>query len=227
MVGLMSAYYAAQAVVLTHGFGQELESQRSVSPVSLTESRLLREAAWVILGCGLSARVVAARFHHLSSAFLDWRSAAEIAADAQACRCRALKHFSHPGKIDAILVFTSHVTAHSFDQVRSRVMSDPIGYLSQFPYFGPATSLHLAKNIGLQVAKPDRHLVRLAHATGYTNPAHLCADISRSTGDPVAVVDLVLWRYATLVRSAAQVFAYIVKESGTQYPSAATHVPPT
>jgi hypothetical protein len=70
--------------------------------------------------------------------------------------------------------------------------------LQELPYLGPATSLHLAKNLGLDVAKPDRHLVRMARALCCVNPETLCDRISAQIGDRVAVVDLVMWRFATI-----------------------------
>jgi hypothetical protein len=58
--------------------------------------------------------------------------------------------------------------------------------------------MHLAKNLGLPVAKPDRHLVRIAGAAGYPNVDALCKDISEITQHPPSVVDVVLWRFATI-----------------------------
>lgn len=56
------------------------------------------------------------------------------------------------------------------------------------------------KNLGIQVAKPDRHLVRIAQNYGFNDVQKFCSSISEKTNDPVSVVDLVLWRYATLDR---------------------------
>jgi hypothetical protein len=56
----------------------------------------------------------------------------------------------------------------------------------------------LAKNLGVDTAKPDRHLVRVAEATGYSSPATLCEHLARIVGDAAAVVDVVIWRFATI-----------------------------
>ena len=50
----------------------------------------------------------------------------------------------------------------------------------------------------MPVAKPDRHLVRIAEGVGYDSPQQLCDVVSEIVGDPVSVVDIVTWRYATL-----------------------------
>ena len=68
----------------------------------------------------------------------------------------------------------------------------------ELPYIGPVTSYHLAKNLGLHVVKPDRHLMRIAHITGHTSPFEMCSKVANTVGDSLAVIDLVFWRYATL-----------------------------
>ncbi len=67
-----------------------------------------------------------------------------------------------------------------------------------FPYLGNATVFHLAKNLGINVAKPDRHLLRISNCLGYKCPNNLCEEISLTIDEKVSLVDLVLWRYATL-----------------------------
>jgi hypothetical protein len=47
----------------------------------------------------------------------------------------------------------------------------------------------------MRTAKPDRHLVHLALSLGFGSPHDLCSAIAESTGDPVQIVDLILWRY--------------------------------
>ena len=55
------------------------------------------------------------------------------------------------------------------------------------------------KNLGFDVVKPDRHLLRLASSLGFDSPEELCAEIAYEFGEPAAVVDIVLWRYCTLL----------------------------
>ncbi len=63
---------------------------------------------------------------------------------------------------------------------------------------GPITSFHLAKNLGYPVAKADRHVQRLSDELGFRDAQQLCQYLSEWSGEPVPVVDVVLWRYATL-----------------------------
>lgn len=71
-------------------------------------------------------------------------------------------------------------------------------FLQTFDFIGPVTSFHLAKNLGLEVVKLDCHLVRMASVARCSCPEELCRITAEITGDKLSVVDLVLWRYATL-----------------------------
>ena len=111
---------------------------------------------------------------------------------------RALMVFRHEQKINAIINIANKISKNGFDSLKICIQNEGIRYIQTMPYMGPATSYHLAKNIGFDVAKPDRHLLRIATITGYNNPQNLCKDISTSVGDRISVVDLVMWRFATL-----------------------------
>ena len=39
--------------------------------------------------------------------------------------------------------------------------TEGVNYLTTFDQIGPVTAFHLAKNLGLDVVKPDRPLVRM------------------------------------------------------------------
>ena len=64
-----------------------------------------------------------------------------------------------------------------------------------------------SSDLGLSVVKPDRHLQRIAAAAGFSSPLELCQLISDRLGEPVQVVDVVLWRYASLFSDYVRVFA--------------------
>jgi len=99
----------------------------------------------------------------------------------------------------------------SFEKVKNQIDSLGIQYLKTFPFIGDATAYHLAKNIGLNVAKPDRHLVRISVALGFSTPADLCARISDELQESIALVDLVLWRYATLDKNYLDKIKWLIR----------------
>jgi hypothetical protein len=195
---LARAYLHAKRLVLNAGFGHEIVWQRSRPKEDISESAFLREAAWVILSTGMRESVVRRKFPAISDSFLKWQSAAAINRCSNNCYHSALRHFGHQKKIGAICTMAAMVEQKGFDTVLNEMQDDPFEALQQFPYIGPITSLHLAKNLGIQIAKPDRHLSRLAKHCGYNNTQVLCTDISQFTGDSIDVVDIVLWRYSLI-----------------------------
>jgi endonuclease III len=114
--------------------------------------------------------------------------------------------FGNERKIDSIIKIAEIVYQKGFDEVRNSIEFDGVKFIQLLPYMGPATSYHLAKNLGLSVVKPDRHLLRVARRTGYRSPEDLCQAIAKIVGDKVSVIDLVIWRYATLERDYLQHF---------------------
>ena len=73
-------------------------------------------------------------------------------------------------------------------------------YIDSLPMMGPVTKYHLARNLGLDCVKPDRHLVRLAERFGYPMPLAMCQDIQREVGgsEKLGTIDLVLWWWCNL-----------------------------
>lgn len=203
---LASVYLDIKESILAAGYGDEIDWQADVSFEEVTEATFLREGAWVILSSGFRESVVNALFGDLSQAFLFWHSARVIVKDSEKCRERAVAVFAHRRKIDAIVEMSRRVAQFGFERVRAGIRTQGVAYLEQLPFMGPVTSYHFAKNIGMDVVKPDRHLQRMAQASRYESPREMCATIGHVVGDPLRVVDLVLWRYATLDRKYLQRF---------------------
>jgi hypothetical protein len=203
---IIEVYCRAKMSVVRDGYGPEIEWQRQLSIDSLSETQFLREAAWVVLSSGMRESIVRGRFPRVSAAFLDWESSDRITKNGDSCRINALACFNHRGKIDAILEIVRHVYVSGFLNVKGKIMTDGLKYLSQFPYIGPVTSFHLAKNIGFQVVKPDRHLTRIATSLGYDTPHQMCLEIATAVDEKISVVDLVLWRFASLNNNYIELF---------------------
>ncbi len=195
---LAYAYITAKQTIIQEGYASEIDWQESISFDNITEADLIREMAWVILSCGMRETVIRNIFPDITLVFFYWRSAREIYENQKYCRKKALSYFNNPRKINAIIEIAQHVNFVSFQRIKESIRNEGISYIKQFPYMGPATSYHFAKNIGLPVAKPDRHLVKIAKKNGYNSVQKLCSDIANVIGDKISVVDLVLWRYATI-----------------------------
>lgn len=195
---LASSYLDVKKHVINKGFAWEVDWQENQSIESLTESEFCREAAWVILSSGMGVRSVRSVFGKISSAFLDWEDSGKIVGHGDICVSQALLHFNHKGKINAILSIIQQVNRIGFEAFKSKLFDNGVEYIEQFSFFGPATSLHLAKNIGMNVVKPDRHLVRLAEALNFSTPDKLCKVIANLIDEKASVIDVVLWRYCVL-----------------------------
>jgi hypothetical protein len=203
---LVDIYLTAEDAVIAHGFDWEIDWQAERRFERIQETDFLRESAWTVLSAGFRESVIRKLFGPLSEAFLDWRSAGHIHERRRECKVAALKVFGNERKISAILDIAAIVAKCGFGTIRSRIDEDGVSFLQTLPYIGPVTAFHLAKNLGLPVVKPDRHLQRMARAAGFRSPLELCQEIANRTGDPIQVIDIVLWRYATLFSNYLAVF---------------------
>jgi hypothetical protein len=190
-------YVGAKEHVVRSGFGWEIDWQEQLTLECVNERHFLREQAWVVLSSGMRAAVVAHLFNKVSRAFCDW-DAGGIEENPTRCVARALAAFSHQGKMNAIAANCRMLSKEGLDAWKRSLRAYGPMWLTRLRYIGPVTCWHLAKNVGLDVVKPDRHLVRMARASGARDPSSLCAFFAKMAGDRLAVVDLVLWRYATL-----------------------------
>lgn len=194
----LDLFQIAQDAITDAGYAWEIEWQRTRSFDRFTEQELLREAAWVILCSGFSETSVRKHFDKISLCFCDWESAQEISYYRNQCVATAKSIFRHDAKIHAIANVAAIIQNSGFDDIQLRIFENPIEELRQLPFIGPVTSWHLAKNLGLNVAKNDRHLARLAKNYGYSDAHDLCDYLSKETGEMRSVVDVILWRFSSL-----------------------------
>lgn len=195
----LEQYNEIKSFVISQGFGPEIEWQASRHYEDLREPEFLKELAWVILASGMKEKIVRAKFPSIAKAFFSFSSAKKIANNRDECISDAMNVFGHKGKIPAIADGAAKVDREGFGHLKARILTNPIKILQEFGFIGPITVYHLAKNLGLPVAKPDRHLVRIAAKNGYIDVQKFCECLSQLSGDSVPVVDIVLWRYATIV----------------------------
>lgn len=138
-----------------------------------------REYTWVVLNSGMKHTVARGLMERVWPRLIAGRPLHEV--------------YRHVGKRGAIeLVWNNR--GHYFSRFQRQThVDDVLHFCHGLPWIGPITKYHLAKNLGADVAKPDRWLVRLAESSGESVDA-LCARIAKETSDRVATVDVVLWR---------------------------------
>ena len=194
-------YFTAKDSVVSSGYSYEIKWQDEVSIDSVDQKLFYSEYAWVVLSCGMRERVIRKKFEELSRVFEYWENPAIISRHASKYKKEALKIFNHTAKINAIVWMAKYLSTTNLTQEINFLKEKGTEYLCKFPFLGPATSQHFAKNIGIFISKPDRHLLRISKYLGYNSPDLLCKQISSIIGEKESIVDLILWRYATLNRS--------------------------
>lgn len=196
---IVNYYYRAKRLVCSKGFYPEIYWQERVDIDSVSAQQFLTEHAWVILSSGMSVHVVSSIFNRFAEVFKNWSDIEYVLKNSDLVRYKALSVFANGRKVEAILQMTYYLSNYGLPTIIAQLKQKGPEFFEQFPLLGPATSNHFAKNIGLNVAKADRHLMRISSKFGHSTQS-LCTEISKLTGDKISVVDLVLWRYATITK---------------------------
>ena len=172
----LAFYHKAYNYLVSAGRNPEIEYTRQLDFGACTDEHFLMEYAFVVISSGMKNQVAQRIFSRFNE---------------------KLDHsvIGHPGKRQAI---ARAIKEHHEWLAQLRVSTDKVTYLETLPWIGPITKYHLARNIGLDFVKPDRHLVRVATAFDYPDPYTMCSEISKEVGERIGVVDVVLWRYCNL-----------------------------
>ena len=175
----VSRYLDLKEQLAEMGFRGDVDWAEVVGPPQGATSFWI-EYTFVVCNSGMKAEVARGIFNRIRSAIARGELVSSV--------------FRHPGKASAI----QYVYEERLRWYRDYQMAgDKLAFLESMPWIGPITKYHLAKNFGLDVVKPDRHLVRIADAHG-SDPHTLCEEIAQVTGDRIGTVDVVLWRAAAL-----------------------------
>lgn len=161
------------------GYGPAIDWTEALVPPDNAD-QFAEQTIYVICNSGMANTVASLIYERCMTALRNGNSAADV--------------FRHPGKslaIDAIWRERQH---HHAAYLAAK---DKVEALRQLPWIGEVTALHLAKNFGADVAKPDVHMERLARAESTTTEA-LCARLAAESGYRAATIDTILWRACAL-----------------------------
>jgi len=195
---LAKAYLIVKKYIIQKGFYNEIDWQQEIDIRDLTPKLFLEQYSWVVLATGLSDNVVSMIFPKIKFIMKYWEDLSFIADNYEKVKKELLKVFNNEKKVNAILNTTCFIYSKNFELIKKEIIKNGINYLKSFPFIGNITCYHLAKNIGLPYAKPDRHLKRISDILKFDSPHELCKTIAEYVADKIQVVDLVIWRYATL-----------------------------
>lgn len=171
----ITQYRALYERLYAGGYKDEIDWQQNLKPCD-NPGIFLGEYVWVVIHAGM-CNAAATKIYRR---FVD-----------SGYNCDTI---GHPSKRLAIMDVTSRIRSVFAGY---QAAPDRVAYLETLPWIGPVTKWHLAKNLGMDHAKPDRHLVRIAGKLGM-DPDTLCRTVAAATGHRVATVDLVIWRAANL-----------------------------
>jgi hypothetical protein len=161
------------------GYEKEISWQRELKPCA-DSAAFAGEAIWVILNSGMKEQIA----RKISKRIYEALDKGQPISSA----------FGHKGKVAAIEYVI--VNRHSLFEQYGKA-EDKLSFLQTIPFIGAITKYHLAKNLGHDCVKPDRHLARVAEQYG-TTPDQLCENIAKETGEKKCVVDIVIWRACNL-----------------------------
>ncbi len=158
-----------------NGYDTVIDGSESVRPPGDAD-RFACCAVYVICNSGMRVTVAAPIAERCLAALAAGKSSRTV--------------FGHPGKASAI----DDIWARRHELfARYLAENDKVEMLGALPWIGAVTKHHLAKNLGIDTAKPDVHMERLARQER-TTTAELCQRLARLTGYRVATIDSILWR---------------------------------
>lgn len=174
---MLCFYYTAYDAIIESGYGDEIDYIDTIKPLEEQDPyTFFLEYVWVVLNAGMKEQVARDIYNRYCQNF-----------DIGCVR--------HPTKKKAIEYMLNDYT-HTFDELLD--VDDKIEFLQTLPWIGPITKYHLARNIGIDTVKPDRHLVMLAEMFGFESPMSMCKYIKDDNGTKLGTIDVVLWRYCNL-----------------------------
>lgn len=188
MLNLLEFYNYAKQEVIKAGYLKEIELVEGRKFEYMNADKFFNEYAFVVLSSGISNKAAMSMFTELMET-------------------SKISSIKHEGKRKALEQADVNYTKW-FDLLKTcGTVDKKLEYLETLPWIGPITKYHLARNLGIDVAKPDRHLIKIAHHFNYEYRKYpgakiiidvqmMCRHISEKTGDRIGTVDLILWRTA-------------------------------
>lgn len=161
------------------GYGEELDWQRNLKECdNCIDFR--NETIWVILNSGMKEQIARKIYNRVWEAIAKGDEISTV--------------FKHVGKVKAIEFVFDNCSKLFLDYLKSE---DKISFLKTIPFIGNITCFHLAKNLGHDCVKPDRHLVRVS-AIYRKTPDELCAELAERYFEKKATIDIIIWRACNL-----------------------------
>jgi len=175
---LLAFYQKARQGCIDSGYEGEIEAVEGRTFETREPHDLKTQYAYVIINAGMRNQVAEQIFYK----YMD----------------KGADSIGHPGKREAIKAMEKDYPRHFSKLQHFKTIEAKLEYLQSLPWIGDITKYHLARNLGIDVAKPDRHMVRLAEHFNYLDVQSMCLALFEKTGHRIGVIDVILWRYCNL-----------------------------
>lgn len=176
---LTELYIDLKQRIIGYGYYDDIEYYQNIKPCE-DRQRFFCEYTWVVISSGMKNQIARKIYRRVMDALRNQVAINDV--------------FGHKGKVRAIYEMIQEGEKIFNDYQKSE---NKLKFLETLPYIGKVTKYHMAKNLGFDVCKPDRHLVRISKGLNLT-PEELCSRIAKATGDKISVVDVVFWRAGNL-----------------------------
>ncbi len=175
----LKEYLDLKEAVIKNGYEHDITWSENLKPCDNSADFFLHYL-FVVCNSGMKAQIARVIYQNILQAIVDGKDISKV--------------FNHKLKVKAIKIVLKH-QGMFFDLYQNA--RDKLDFLETMPHIGPITKYHLAKDLGVETIKPDRHLVRIAKMYD-TDPFKLCEKLKKESGHKLLTVDVVLWRSANL-----------------------------
>lgn len=159
-----------------------------------TKDEFLAEYAWVVFASGFKVKILEMKWQEIKKEFLNFK-VNDIVKNIEKNSSyfhKKVMPINNKKKIEAIIK-----TAMIVEKEGHKKFLD-IEKMTELPFISNITKFHLARNLGLDVVKPDIWMIRLAERIGFPSTAdgvkNMAEDFHSATGVKIGKIDLVLWR---------------------------------
>ena len=202
---LIDLYVSCIQEVLMRGWADEVRENRERPTINTVDrAKFLHECAYCVFVANFAEKTIRERWPALTRAFRSW-DCEEISKHKEEVRDEAMQVFGNEQKVTATLKCAERLSGNKWEEFKDtlihRDLSEQLEFLdNELPGIGKAAKYQLAGAIGIDVAKPDVHLLRLAQQYGHLateeGVQQFANRIAKLVGERVKVVDYVLWRYS-------------------------------
>jgi hypothetical protein len=182
MEPIVSLYNLAKDRVRDAGYGPEIDYVQKRTFADIDETRFFEEYCFVVLCWGVREQIGRQDYDR----FMERQDP------------KVIKNRFRVKKQQAVTIAKENFVRW-FGELKCSTR--PEKYLRTLPLIGEVMKWHLARNLGFDCVKPDRHMNALASEYGFSDPWKMCERVQKYyPNDRLGTIDVVFWRWCNLGR---------------------------